>query len=310
MSNPLAVKIGDLSFRSNVFGSSGCFGHAYELAEYTDLTKLGAVTPKTSTFEPRPGNPPPRIWEVPAATLTSIGLQGPGIDVDLELHFAKIKAVLDPDQIFYSIAANRIADYISTGLKLAAVAGIDDIAAVELNCACPNVTLGGGSFSKEPLELEKLVSTAVRELPFKIIAKINTNSDSYCDAARACEAAGALAVYTSNTPLGMAIDIKNRKPALGNIKGPVNGHANLPIGICKTWDIYKAVKIPIIGSGGITNYQDALQYIMAGATAVGIGSATFLDPDSAVQIVKGLELYCANNNIRSITELIGCAHQQ
>lgn len=308
MKCPLEIKIGSLTFRNNVFGASGCFGHAYELASYTDISRIGAITPKTSTFEPRVGNRPPRTWEVPCATLTSIGLQGPGIDGDLEKHLAKIKQALRPDQFFYSIAANTIEDYLATANKLSAVVRPEEIAALEINCACPNVTLGGGSFSKVPHELEKLISTMVRGLPFPVIAKINTNADNYCDAAMACEAAGATAIYTANTPIGMAINIKKRRPGLGNFKGPINGHANLPIGVAKTWDIYKAVKIPIIGSGGVTCTNDALQYIMAGATAVGIGSATFIDPNTAVLIIDGLEAYCQENNIKNISEIIGCAH--
>jgi dihydroorotate dehydrogenase (NAD+) catalytic subunit len=224
------------------------------------------------------------------------------------MHLPKIKEVLRPDQFFYSIAAYTIEDYLAAANKLAALVRPGEIAALEVNCACPNVKLGGGSFSKVPHELEKLISVLVKELPFPIIGKINTNADNYCDAAKACEAGGAIAIYTSNTPIGMAIDIKKRRPALGNIKGPINGHANLPVGIAKTWDIYNAVKISIIGSGGITCTDDALQYIMAGATAVGIGSATFVEPNTAVLVIDGLEAYCRKNGIMNISELIGCAH--
>jgi dihydroorotate dehydrogenase (NAD+) catalytic subunit len=307
MSN-LEISIGSMKFANPVFCSSGCFGNAYEIAPHTDIPRIGAVSLKTFTLEPRKGNRPPRIHEVHAGMLSSIGLQNPGLEVYMGSIFPKAQRVCRPDQIFLSLAGNTIEDYEMLTARIAELITTDDIAALEINTACPTVKFGGGSYSKMPDELYKLVLAVMKISPFPVICKINTNYDNTCDAAKAVEAAGAAAIYTTSTPLGMAINTKTRRPVLGNVKGPISGPAVRPIGISKIWDMYNAVRLPIIASGGIACANDALEYMMAGASAVGIGSAHFMDPRASVSIIDGLDTFFAENGITSVNDIIGVAH--
>lgn len=307
--NRLHTQIGKIQLRNPVVCTSGCFGHGYEAADYIDLSKVGAIALKTVTMEPRKGNPTPRIHEVHAGMMSSIGLQNPGIEVYASEIMPKSQEVLDADQIIVSVAGNGADEYLKIVEKMNSLYTCKDIAALEVNTACPNVKCGGGAISKNVPAFSELMREIVRMSEIPIIVKIGTDFDAFCESAKAAEAAGVQAISTTNTPVAMAIDIKTGKTATGNLKAPISGPAIKPIGIGKTWDLYKAVNIPIIASGGITNMEDAIEYMMAGATAVGVGCASFVDPDVAEKIVRDMITYVEDNGLNTIHEIIGFAHK-
>ena len=283
----LETRLGRAVFRNPVFGASGCTGHGYELAGYTDLSRFGAVSLKTFTPAPRAGNPPERIAEVPAGVLNSIGLQNPGKDAFFAQTMPRVLAALERE----------------TEARFGG-----RIAALELNAACPNVSHGAGFYSRDPQAARELVQAVREAVVLPVFLKFNTNFPNYLEVAAAVEAAGADALYTTNTPLGMKIDLHRRRPALGNGRGPICGPAIRPIGVLRTWELYEAVRLPIIASGGIRTWEDAVEYLLAGACAVGVGSAQFVQPDAASDILSGLERYAAAEGLECLTPLVGAAH--
>lgn len=303
----LETRLGRAVFRNPVFGASGCTGHGYELAGYTDLSRFGAVSLKTFTPAPRAGNPPERIAEVPAGVLNSIGLQNPGKDAFFAQTMPRVLAALERDQIVVSVGGDTIEDYVALCLETEARFG-GRIAALELNAACPNVSHGAGFYSRDPQAARELVQAVREAVVLPVFLKFNTNFPNYLEVAAAVEAAGADALYTTNTPLGMKIDLHRRRPALGNGRGPICGPAIRPIGVLRTWELYEAVRLPIIASGGIRTWEDAVEYLLAGACAVGVGSAQFVQPDAASDILSGLERYAAAEGLECLTPLVGAAH--
>lgn len=302
------ITLGRIKLQNPVLGASGCVAHAYELEPFTDLSKVGAFSMKTVTYDPRIGNKPPRICEVEDGMLTSIGLQNPGVDAYIAEHIPEIKKSIRPDQIIISVGGNEVADYVACAKKLADQFGPGELAAIEVNGACPNVAHGGGVMSASPEKMYEVVKAIKDAVPFPVIGKMNTNFSVFCDVAKAIEEAGADAIYLVSTPMGMHIDLRTRRPAIGNVKAPVSGPAILPQAVLKTWEVYEAVNIPIIASGGIYTAEAAIENIMAGATAVGIGSAQFINPNAAVEILEGMVAYCEANHIESFAEITGCAH--
>ncbi len=303
----LETRLGRAVFRNPVFGASGCTGHGYELAGYTDLSRIGAVSLKTFTPAPRAGNPPERIAEVPAGVLNSIGLQNPGKDAFFAQTMPRVLAALERDQIVVSVGGDTIEDYVALCRETEARFG-GRIAALELNAACPNVSHGAGFYSRDPQAARELVQAVREAVALPVFLKFNTNFPNYLEVAAAVEAAGADALYTTNTPLGMKIDLHRRRPALGNGRGPICGPAIRPIGVLRTWELYEAVRLPIIASGGIRTWEDAVEYLLAGACAVGVGSAQFVQPDAASDILSGLERYAAAEGLECLTPLVGAAH--
>lgn len=303
----LETHLGRAVFRNPVFGASGCTGHGYELAGYTDLSRFGAVSLKTFTPAPRAGNPPERIAEVPAGVLNSIGLQNPGKDAFFAQTMPRVLAALERDQIVVSVGGDTIEDYVALCRETEARFG-GRIAALELNAACPNVSHGAGFYSRDPQAARELVQAVREAVVLPVFLKFNTNFPNYLEVAAAVEAAGADALYTTNTPLGMKIDLHRRRPALGNGRGPICGPAIRPIGVLRTWELYEAVRLPIIASGGIRTWEDAVEYLLAGACAVGVGSAQFVQPDAASDILSGLERYAAAEGLECLTPLVGAAH--
>lgn len=302
--NCLDTVLGRAQFRNPVFGASGCTGHGYELAEYTDLSKFGAVSLKTFTPRPRAGNPPQRVAEVPAGVLNSIGLQNPGKDVFFAQTMPQVIRALDGDQIIVSVGGDSVEDYVDLCRAVESRFG-GQIAALELNAACPNVSHGAGFYSRDPQAARELVQAVLQAVSLPVFVKFNTNFPNYLEVAQAIDEAGADALYTTNTPLGMKIDLHTRRPALGSQRGPICGPAIRPIGVLRTWELAQRVKLPIVASGGITCWQDALEYILAGATAVGVGSIQFVKPDAAVEIVAGLEAYCDRHGLKQLSQLVG-----
>ena len=303
----LETRLGRAVFRNPVFGASGCTGHGYELAGYTDLSRFGAVSLKTFTPAPRAGNPPERIAEVPAGVLNSIGLQNPGKDAFFAQTMPRVLAALERDQIVVSVGGDTIEDYVALCRETEVRFG-GRIAALELNAACPNVSHGAGFYSRDPQAARELVQAVREVVALPVFLKFNTNVPNYLEVAAAVEAAGADALYTTNTPLGMKIDLHRRRPALGNGRGPICGPAIRPIGVLRTWELYEAVRLPIIASGGIRTWEDAVEYLLAGACAVGVGSAQFVQPDAASDILSGLERYAAAEGLECLTPLVGAAH--
>jgi dihydroorotate dehydrogenase (NAD+) catalytic subunit len=241
--------------------------------------------------------------------LSSIGLQNQGLDYFLSAIFPQSQTACRPDQIIISVAGNSPEDYQTIVSRLAEQIKPGEIAAIQINTACPNVQHGGGAICQLPNALEALMKQLVKLSPFPVIGKINTNSSNFCEAARAVESSGADAICLTNTPIGMVIDTKTRRPALGNVKGPLAGPAIRPLGVARTWDVYRSVALPIITGGGVATTNDVLEYLMAGATAIDVGSANFVDPDAAVKLLDGLQAYLADNNIQSLAELIGAAQR-
>ena len=278
-----------------------------EMKKYTDLSKIGAVSLKTVTRNPKKGNPPPRICEIHGGILSSIGLQNSGLEKYIKEEMPKAQQVLRADQIFMSIAGECEEDYLYLAEEAEKVYDHSQIAALEVNTACPNVKKGGGAIAKDRSMLYRILQQIVNITDLPVIVKISTDFDEFCESAKAAEAAGVQAIYTANTPVGMAIDIKTGRPAIGKGKAPLNGPVIKPIGIGKTWDLYHAVNIPIIASGGVCCVEDVIEYMMAGATAVGIGTYNFVDPDIAAKIVENLKTYAEENHIDSVSELTGIA---
>ena len=303
----LETKLGRATFRNPVFGVSGCTGYGYEMEGFTDLSKYGAVSLKTIMPRPRNGNRPERVAEVPAGVITSIGLQGPGIDAFLDETMPKVVSALDKDQIIVSVAGDTVEEYAELCRRTVERYG-DRIAAMEINAACPNAH-GVGYFSRDPKAAQELIKTVKSAMDMPLFFKFNTNFENYLEVAEAIDEVGVDALYTTNTPLGLKIDIKTMRPAIGNVVGPICGPAIRPIGVLRTWNLYKKVKMPIVVSGGARTWEDVLEYMMAGATAVGVGSAQFACPDAVQRIVADLELYMERNHLDSLGHLVGIAHK-
>lgn len=304
----LEIQLGRILLRNPVLGASGCTGYGYELAAYTDLSRFGAVSLKTFTTEPRLGNRPQRVAEVASGVLNSIGLQNPGKDIYFAQVMPQVLAALDRDQVIISIGGNTLDDYVALCRETEDRFG-GQVAALEINAACPNVIHGAGWFSRDPEAAHNLVKSVRAVVSLPVIVKFNTNYENYLEVASAIEAGGADALYTTNTPLGMKIDWRTRRPMIGNERGPICGPAIRPIGVLRTWDLYQRIKLPIIASGGICTWEDALEYVLAGASAVGIGSAQFANPDAANAVLSGLEAYLSRHDELSWPELIGAAHR-
>jgi len=305
----IKAALGKNTFTTPVFAASGCFGHAYEMAAFTDIPKIGAISPKSVTKEPIIGNPPPRLWHGIGIQSSPIGMQNPGIEAYIKEKIPLIKSVCRPDQILVSIGGNCVEDYAYTTGRIIDAFGEDGFAAIEINAVCPNVAFGGSSFSKAPGDLAKLVK-AVRPLikANMLIIKIITCFDNFLDAAKAVEDNGADAIYTANNSMGMVIDVEKRRPYFSAGRGGLEGAALLPIGVMKVWDIYNAIKLPIISSGGIRDLDGALQYFMAGASAVALGSAIFMDPMMPATLPEELDNWLEEKGISHYSKIIGAAH--
>ena len=304
----LETKLGRAVFRNPLFGCSGCVGHAYELAPYTDLSQYGGLSLKTVTYLPRVGNPADRICEVTAGCISSVGLPNKGPDDYFANVVPKALNVLDPDQAIVSVAGDCVEEYVELCERVQDLFG-DRIAAVELNAACPNASHGIGYFSRNAKAAAELIRAAKSSVDLPILYKFNTNFENYLEVGKAVSDAGVDAIFTTSTPMGIKIDIKTRKPVLGNTIGPVCGPAVLPFGMLRIWNLYKEVEVPLIASGGAASWRDVIEYMLAGASAVGIGSAHFATPDIVPGILADLQAYMEREKLDSLSELIGAAHR-
>ena len=299
----LAVKIGKLELPYPTLMGSGCYGSGEEYAPFVDLSKVGAIVLKSVTRLPRLGNPTPRLVHTPAGMLNAIGLQNPGIDWYLERELHKYAG--RPCKLVGSVAGFSIDDYAYICERLAAR---DEIAAVELNVSCPNVASEGETFGCDAGLTARVVRVARSTTDKTLIVKLSPNVTSIAEVACAAEAAGADALAVINTVRGMAIDVENWQPRLGNITGGLSGPAIRPIAVLAVYEVAQKVKIPIVGQGGIENVTDALEFFLAGATAISIGTANFTDPRIPDRIVAELEQYLARRNLSAIDEIVGRAN--
>lgn len=297
MSN-LKVNIAGVEFKNPIIPASGTFGFGREYMQFYDISALGGLCTKGLTLEERQGNPAPRIAETPMAMLNSVGLQNPGVDTFLRRDLQILKKI--DTRVIANIAGSKIEDYIAMAEKLS----VDGVDMIEMNISCPNVKAGGMAFGIYPKNVEEIVK-AVRPYAKKpLIVKLSPNVADITENARAAESAGADAISLINTLSGMAVNLKTRRPILANVQGGMSGPAVKPIALRMVWQCYNAVKLPIIGLGGITNYQDVLEFMLCGATAVEVGTANLMCPTASFDIVNDLKAYVERENM-DICDIIG-----
>ncbi len=299
----LSVDLGGLRLAFPTLAASGCFGSGAEYGGATDLARLGAIVLKSVTPQPRAGNSMPRLVPTPSGLLNAIGLQNPGIDAFLERDIAALAG--RPCKVVGSVAGFALEDFARVTERLAARAEID---AIELNVSCPNVAHDGELFACEP-ELAAAATRAARAVTAKpLLVKLSPSVTRIAEIARAVEAAGADALVVANTVRGMAIDVERRAPALGNVTGGLSGAAIRPIALLAVWETAQAVAIPIVGLGGIGGARDALEFVLAGASAVAIGTGGFIDPRAAERTCRGIAAYLVENGFASLRAAIGAAN--
>jgi dihydroorotate dehydrogenase (NAD+) catalytic subunit len=284
-----------------VMTASGTFGYGTEYAEVIDIQRLGAIICKGTTLKPRPGNPQPRLWETASGVLNSIGMENIGIDALIEEKaplWARWKV-----PVIVNILGESIEDYARLAKRLDKVAGVSGI---EVNISCPNVDAGGMEFGADP-KAAAAVTAAVKATSLPVIVKLSPNVTDIAEIACAVAEAGADAISPINTLRGMSLDIKTRKPVLGNVSGGLSGPAIKPVALYMVYEVAQAVEVPIIGCGGIATANDALEFIMAGASAVQVGTANFTNPRTPLDIIDGIKRFMKKEDVRRITELIGAA---
>ena len=299
MSN-LAVKIAGAEFKNPVMTASGTFGSGMEYGEFVDLNKLGAVVTKGVANVPWPGNPTPRVTEVYGGMLNAIGLQNPGIDVFLERDLPFLKQY--DTKVIVNVCGKSVQDYLDVVEKLSDA----DIDMMEINISCPNVKEGAIAFGQKADSVYDITKQIKDKAKHPIIMKLSPNVTDIAEMARAAEAAGADALSMINTLTGMKIDIERRRFALANKTGGMSGPAIKPIAIRMVYQCANAVSIPIIGMGGIANAEDAIEFLMAGATAVAAGAMNFVNPYLTEELVDGIDRFLESHNIADVNEIIGC----
>lgn len=295
----LEVKIGNLTLKNPVLTASGTFGYGEEFSDFIDLSRLGGFIVKGTTLNHREGNPYPRMVETPAGMLNAVGLQNKGVDYFIEKIYPSIKDI--DSNVIVNVSGATISDYVAVCEKLNSL----KINAIEVNISCPNVKQGGMAFGTT-CDGAAEVTKAVRKAFSKtVIVKLSPNVTDVVSIAKAVEAEGADSVSLINTLLGMAVDVERRRPYLSTITGGLSGPAVRPVAVRMVWQVAHAVKVPVIGLGGIMNGRDALEFMLAGATAVEVGTANFIDPAVTVKIIDYMEDYCSRHGIDDISEIIG-----
>lgn len=299
----LSVKIGGLELKNPVMTASGTCGYGLELQDFMDISQLGGIIVKGTTLHPRGGNPYPRMAETPMGMLNTVGLQNKGVDYFVRHIYPEIEDI--GTNIIVNVAGFSIEEYV----RVAEIIGtLDKIPAIELNISCPNVKLGGMEFGKTAKGAYEVIR-AVREAYKKtLIVKLSPNVTDITEIARAAEDAGADSVSLINTLLAMAVDIEKRRPVLSTVTGGLSGPAVKPVALRMVWQVAQAVRIPIIGLGGIADWRDAVEFLMAGASAVQIGTATFIKPTTSINIVTNIHRFLEDKGISSVYDIIGCLH--
>jgi len=296
----LNVKIHNLELKNPVTTASGTFGFGEEFSDFMDLNKIGGIFVKGLTLHNREGNPYPRMAETPSGMLNAVGLQNKGIDYFLNTIYPRIKKY--DTQIIPNVNGSVIEDYIAVTEKLNEIDGIN---AIELNISCPNVKEGGMAFGVSCVSAVKVTEAIRKAYDKTLIVKLSPNVTDITEIAKGVEGAGADAVSLVNTFLGMAVNAKTKKPVLSTITGGLSGPAIKPLAIRMVWQVYNAVKIPIVGMGGIMNATDAIEFMLAGSSAIQIGTANFIDPQISVKVVDGIKDYMDEHKISAVTDLIG-----
>jgi dihydroorotate dehydrogenase (NAD+) catalytic subunit len=299
----MEANLGPLKLKNPVLTASGTFGFGEEYSSLLELEKLGALVVKGLTLKPRQGNPAPRIVETPAGMLNAIGLQNPGLEFFLSKELPRLKNY--QVSVIVNVAGDTENDYVTLARELS---GEEGILALELNLSCPNVKKGGILFGTSAQTIDRLVRKVRQACNLPLIVKLSPNVTDIAELARAAENSGADILSLVNTLRGMVIDITTRRPFLGNITGGLSGPAIRPVAVRMVYEVYRAVNIPIIGMGGIVSVEDALQFFMAGASAVAVGTANFIDPYTIPRLISGLHSYLESENLSSMEEIIGLAH--
>ena len=296
----LGVNIGGLKLKNPVLTASGTFGYGEEFADFVDLNRLGGFIIKGTTINHREGNPYPRMAETPSGMLNAVGLQNKGVDYFIENIYPRIKDV--DSNVIVNVSGATIDDYVAVCEKLAP---LDKINAIEVNISCPNVKQGGMAFGTT-CEGAAQVTKAVRSaFPKTVIIKLSPNVTDITEIAKAVEAEGADSVSLINTLLGMAIDVERQRPYLSTITGGLSGPAVRPVAVRMVWQVAKAVKVPVVGLGGIMNGRDAIEFMLAGASAIQVGTANFVDPSVTMKIIDYMEDYCLRHGVKDINEIVG-----
>ncbi len=296
----LAVELGPLKLKNPVIAASGTFGYGEEYSGIIPLKNLGALITKGLSLEPRKGNPPPRLAETPAGMLNAIGLENVGLEVFLREKMPFLRRA--GCAVLVNIFGCTEDEYAEMARRLS---GVEGVAGLEANISCPNLKAGGTIFATEAKSVYQVVSKTRQATSSFLMVKLSPNVADIVKVALAAEEAGADALSLINTLTGMAIDIKTRTPVLGNITGGLSGPAIKPIGLRMVWQAAQAVRIPVVGVGGITTAEDALEYLIAGAVAVQVGSAHFIDPRASLKIVEGIRHYLKSHNLPNVYSLIG-----
>lgn len=294
------ITLGGLEMKNPVTTASGTFASGREYAQFFDVSRLGAITTKGVSLNGWQGNDTPRIAETPSGMLNSIGLQNPGVEAFVQ---KDLPWLIEQDtKVIVNVSGHSVAEYQAVVEALDAHAGID---AYEINISCPNVDCGGLTFGTDPKVAAEVVGACRAKTSRPLIVKLTPNVTDITEIARAVEAAGADAVSLINTLLGMAIDPYKRKPILARVVGGLSGPAVKPVALRMVWQVHQAVNIPILGMGGITSGLDAIEFMLAGASAVAVGTANFIDPQAALAVASGIEEFCATQGVSDVNELIG-----
>ncbi|OEU59713.1 MAG: dihydroorotate dehydrogenase B catalytic subunit [Desulfuromonadales bacterium C00003094] len=296
----LTVEFAGLRLKNPVMPASGTFGYGEEYSPYMDLNRLGAIVTKGLSLRPKAGNPTPRIAETNGGMLNAIGLQNVGLDVFVEQKLPFLKELQTP--VIVNFFGNSLEEYGQAAQRLSQIDGID---AVELNISCPNVKQGGIVFGTDPLAASEVVSLVRSHINKPLIVKLTPNVTDITVIARAVEEAGADAISCINTLTGLAVDIRRRRPRLANGTGGLSGPALRPLAVRMVYQVVQAVNLPVIGVGGIMSAEDALEFLIAGAHAVQVGTANFVDPAAMIKIVDGLKQFCQDEGVAGISDLIG-----
>ena len=296
----LNVNLGRLQLANPVLTASGTFGYGREFSDFIDLNELGGFIVKGTTLEPREGNPYPRMAETPSGMLNAVGLQNKGVDYFIESIYPQISDC--KSQVIVNVSGAKIEDYVAVCEKLAP---LDKIEAIEVNISCPNVKQGGMAYGTTTDGAAEVTAATRKAWSRHLMVKLSPNVTSITDIAKAVEGEGADSVSLINTMLGMAIDVERRRPMLSTVTGGLSGPAVRPVAVRMVWQVAKAVGIPVVGLGGIMTGRDALEFIMAGATAVEVGTANFINPSVTVRIINEIRDYCERHNISDINELRG-----
>jgi len=301
----LRIKIGPLEFRNPVILASGTCGYGSELEDFIDLSEIGGIIVKGTTLEPREGNPYPRMAETASGMLNAVGLQNKGIDhfeKNIYPHLAECKT-----HVIVNVNGNTIEDYVDLSRRINSLSAIP---AIELNISCPNVKKGGMVFGTNPASAREVISAVRRVYDKTLIVKLSPNVTDITEFARISQEEGAEAVSLVNTFLGMAVDVGTMRPKLSTITGGLSGPAIKPVALRMVWQAARAISIPVIGLGGIMNADDALEFIMAGATAVQVGTASFINPRAGKEIVAGIEKFLVKKEIDSVSTITGIVNRK